>query len=318
MDIRVLRYFIAAVKAGSISGACARVHVTQPTLSRQFMDLEEELGHKLFERSNRRLTLTEKGRLFYERALMITELFDRTKAEIAAEDALSGEIRIAAGETPCLAPLASAIARLQREAPRVTVRIVSGSAETVRAELRSGVTDLGVFIGEIDATVWSRRKLKRSNRWGVITRRDGPLGKLSAVSPKDLVGRPLLTSIQADANNEFAAWFGELSPKVRYVARFNLIYNAWLLAQAGAGDVLALEGIYNPDPKSGFVWLPLTPPLSADVVIAWEKDRIMPPAVARLLELLDEEEIKNGMKEAEERKARAAELLGLRRPEPAS
>ena len=175
MDIRVLRYFIAAVEAGSISGACARVHVTQPTLSRQFMDLEEELGHKLFERSNRRLLLTPKGKLFYERALLITALFDRTKAEMKAEEELAGEIRIAAGETPCLRPLARAIARLREEAPLVTVVIVSGHEEIVRSELHSGVTDFGVFIGDVDLLQYGRISLKARNRWGLLTRRDGEL-----------------------------------------------------------------------------------------------------------------------------------------------
>lgn len=65
MDIRVLRYFLAAAEQQSISGAAQKLHVTQPTLSRQFMELEEELGHTLFVRTNRKLHLTEKGKLFY-------------------------------------------------------------------------------------------------------------------------------------------------------------------------------------------------------------------------------------------------------------
>lgn len=85
MDIRVLRYFLAAAEQQSISGAAQKLHVTQPTLSRQFMELEEELGHTLFVRSNRKLRLTPKGELFYERARSIVNLFDRTKEEIRAK-----------------------------------------------------------------------------------------------------------------------------------------------------------------------------------------------------------------------------------------
>lgn len=99
MDIRVLRYFLAAAEQQSISGAAQKLHVTQPTLSRQFMELEEELGHTLFVRTNRKLHLTEKGKLFYERAQAIVSLFDRTKAEIRSDDEMTGEIRIASGET---------------------------------------------------------------------------------------------------------------------------------------------------------------------------------------------------------------------------
>ena len=86
MDVRVLRYFIAAVEAESISGAAERLHLTQPTLSRQFMELEAELGHKLFVRSNRRLRLTPKGELFFDRARSIVDLCDRTKREMLEED----------------------------------------------------------------------------------------------------------------------------------------------------------------------------------------------------------------------------------------
>ena len=59
MDIRVLRYFLAVAREESISGAAEHLHLSQPTLSRQLMDLEEELGKKLFVRGNRRITLTE-------------------------------------------------------------------------------------------------------------------------------------------------------------------------------------------------------------------------------------------------------------------
>lgn len=93
MDIRVLRYFLAAAEQQSISGAAQKLHVTQPTLSRQFIELEEELGHTLFIRTNRKLHLTEKGKIFYERAQDIVNLFERTKAEIRAEDEMTGEIR---------------------------------------------------------------------------------------------------------------------------------------------------------------------------------------------------------------------------------
>ena len=290
MDIRVLRYFIAAVEAGSISGACSRVHVTQPTLSRQFMDLEEELGHKLFERSNRRLLLTPKGKLFYERALLITALFDRTKAEMKAEEELAGDIRIAAGETPCLRPLARAIARLREEAPLVSVVIVSGHEEIVRSELHSGVTDFGVFIGDVDLSQYGRISLKERNRWGLLTRRDGELAGKTSVHPEDLLRGPLVASLQASQNNELLSWLGKHAQEIRVAAHFNLLYNAYLLAEAGVGNVLALEGIINPEPKSNLVWLPLEPELSAGVSVAWVKDHVMTPAAERLLALLREED----------------------------
>ena len=204
MDIRVLRYFLAAAEQQSISGAAQKLHVTQPTLSRQFMELEEELGHTLFVRSNRKLRLTPKGELFYERARSIVNLIDRTKEEIRAEDELTGDIRIAAGETPALGSLARAIARLQKEAPKVRFHIVSGAEAQVKSELHSGLTDFGVFVGIADTIGYSSIKLRQKDVWGVLTRIDGPFAGKKQIEASDLAGQPLLCSEQSFSRNEFA------------------------------------------------------------------------------------------------------------------
>lgn len=290
MDIRVLRYFIAAVEAESITRAAERLYLTQPTLSRQFMELEEELGHKLFVRSNKKLRLTAKGELFYERARSIVELCERTKREMLEEDDLEGEIRIAAAETAALRSLARAIKRLQSVAPKVRCHIVSGAEVTVKAELHSGLTDIGIFVGSADVTAYSTLRLRSKDQWGVLTRADGPFGGKNCVEPGDLVGEPILCSSQAFDRNEFAGWFGAALPKLRIVGTFNLLYNAYLLAESGVGHVLALKGIINPEADSGVVWLPLSPSLEAEVTVAWEKNSRLSKPVELLLNFLREEE----------------------------
>ena len=290
VEVRVLRYFIAAVEAESISGAAERLGVTQPTLSRQFMDLEAELGHALFIRSNRKLRLTAKGERFYERAKSIVELCDRAKREMLEEDELAGEIRIAAGETPALKTLARAITRLQAVAPKVRCTIVSGAEPTVKAELHSGVTDFGVFVGTADISSYSTLRLHAKDVWGVLTRADGPYAGKTRIEATDLVDEPILCSSQAFERNEFAGWLNYLARDLRVVGTFNLLYNAYLLAQAGVGHVLALRGIINPEPGSGVIWLPLYPKLEADVIVAWEKQRRLSKPAQLLLDLLREEE----------------------------
>ena len=286
MDIRVLRYFLAAAEQQSISGAAQKLHVTQPTLSRQFMELEEELGHTLFVRSNRKLRLTSKGELFYERARSIVNLFDRTKEEIRAEDELTGDIRIAAGETPALGSLARAIARLQKEAPKVRFHIVSGAEAQVKSELHSGLTDFGVFVGIADTIGYSSIKLKQKDVWGILTRLDGPFADKAYIEASDLAGQPLLCSEQSFSRNEFDGWLNDMGSSLNIVGTFNLLYNAYVLA----GHVLALGGIINPTPASGLVWLPLHPRLQCDIVVAWDRSRRLSPAADRLIALLKEEE----------------------------
>lgn len=292
MDIRVLRYFLAAAEQQSISGAAQKLHVTQPTLSRQFMELEEELGHTLFVRTNRKLHLTEKGKLFYERAQAIVSLFDRTKAEIRSDDEMTGEIRIASGETPALSSLARAIARLQKEAPKVRFHITSGAEAQVKSELHSGLTDFGVFVGIADTLGYSAIKFKQKDVWGLLTRLDGPFAGKKHIEASDLIGQPLLCSEQSYRRNEFDGWLNDLRADLNIVGTFNLLYNAYVLATAGVGHVLALDGIINPTAASGLVWLPLYPRLECDIVIAWNHSRNLSPASKRLIALLKEEEAK--------------------------
>lgn len=292
MDVRVLRYFIAAVEAESISKAAQRLHLTQPTLSRQFMDLEEELGHKLFVRSNKKLRLTPKGEIFFERARSIVDLCERTKREMLEEEELAGEIRIAAGETAALRTFARALKRLQFVAPKVRCHIVSGAEPTVKAELYSGLTDIGVFVGSVDTTEYSTLKLKTKDAWGVLTRVDGPFAGKTQLEAADLINQPLLCSSQSFERNEFAGWLRYLAPDFRVVGTFNLLYNAYLLAEAGVGHVLALKSVINPEPESSVVWLPLSPKLEADVVVAWDKNRRQSRPVQLLLDYLREEEAK--------------------------
>lgn len=293
MNIRVIRYFIATVKAQSISAAAQQLYVTQPTLSRQFMELEQELGHKLFERSNRKIKLTPKGELFYVRALEIVDLFDRTKAEVSAEDEVLGSINIAAGETPVIRFLARAIRRFHDLAPKVQCNVISGSELEITSGLRNGTTDIGIFIGTVDLSDYDYIKLPQKDIWGLLTPVNSPLANREFITVQDIVKVPLLCSRQAINNNEFNGWLGQSAGELNIVGTFNLIYNAALLAEEGFGHVLALKDIYTPPADSNLRHIPLNPKLEADVIVAWPKNRRISKATEMLLDILRDEMKKN-------------------------
>ncbi len=94
MEIRVLSYFLMVAREENITKAAQLLHITQPTLSRQLMQLEEELGVKLFKRSNHNIMLTDDGMLLKRRAQEIVSLADKTKNEFVQQEQLSVEIRI--------------------------------------------------------------------------------------------------------------------------------------------------------------------------------------------------------------------------------
>ena len=103
MEFRVLQYFLAIAREGTISDAAESLHITQPTLSRQIKELEDELGKQLFIRSNKKITLTKEGMLLRQRAKEIVDLVDKTTTEIMSSNSIiNGEVYIGAGESHTL------------------------------------------------------------------------------------------------------------------------------------------------------------------------------------------------------------------------
>lgn len=99
MELRVLHYFLAIAREENFTRAAQQLHVTQPTLSRQIAQLEEELGVKLFVRSNHNIVLTEDGMILKRRAQEILSLADKTKRDFLQKDKnLEGVISIGSGE----------------------------------------------------------------------------------------------------------------------------------------------------------------------------------------------------------------------------
>ena len=197
MELRVLRYFLAAAREQSISGAANALHITQPALSRQLMDLEQELGTTLFLRGSRGkpIELTEAGNRLRLRAEEMITLADRTVEEFADQEAeLSGTVYIGGGETEGMRLLASAAVRLRARFPRVRFELYSGIAEDVAERLDQGLLDFGVLVGESALQKYDYLLLPASDVWGVLLRADDPLAAQSHIRPEDLRREPLIVS----------------------------------------------------------------------------------------------------------------------------
>ena len=289
MDIRVLRYFIAVVETKSVTAAAEALHITQPTLSRQFKELEDELGKKLFERGSRRITLTDAGELFYRRALMILELFNNTKAEIGAEnDEISGTINIAMGESPVLNFLAHNLTDLKQKYPKLKFNIVSCNDDTVRYLLKTEVCDFGVMISasEIGLNEYSYLTLPLKNSWGVLVRPESPLYDKEFITPDDLKKVPLLFSTQSLKNEEFRSWLNAPTSKLNIVCTYNLPQNAYMLAEANLADMVCLKDCVNLKQNSQMKFIPLKPALEASGFLVWKEQRTPSKVAAKFIEHL--------------------------------
>lgn len=287
MDIRVLQYFLAVAREQTISGAAGFLHMTQPPLSRQLRELEEELGKQLFVRGKRRITLTREGMLLRKRAEEIVSLMEKTKAEIAASDtSVSGDVSIGGGETEGMRHIAKIIFQIQRQYPEIHFHFFSGDGYDVTERLDRGLIDFGTLIEPIDLSKYDSIRLPRPDVWGLLLRKDHPLARQEVIRPGDLFDLPLIMSRQLMDENGLSGWLGDSHEKLRIVASGNLVNNLRLLAEEGVGGVITLEGIINLSGFSPLCFRPFAPRMRSWMYLAWKKYQVFSPAAEIFLKAL--------------------------------
>ena len=285
MDIRVLQYFLAVAREASITKAAESLNMTQPPLSRQLKELEEELGKQLFIRGSRRITLTEEGMILRKRAEEMLELMEKTKIEIS-------------GETEGIRLIAKTAEKIRRKYPGISYHLFSGNAEDVTERLDRGLLDFGILIEPADIKKYDFIKLPAKDRWGLLMRRDHPLAAKSAIEPEDLQGLPLIASRQSLAHNELSGWLGKQYESLQIVTTYNLIYNASLMVEEKVGCALCLDHIIPEYENSPLCFRPLKPLIEVGLDIVWKKYQVLTKSAALFLNAL-QEEIKSHKKDNE-------------------
>ena len=287
MEIRVLKYFLAVAREGSITKAANSLHLTQPTLTRQLQDLEKELGQKLLVRG----TLKPEGIIFKKRAEEIVEMVEKTENEFRSlSDTISGDIYIGGGETDSMKYIAKIMKEIQDEYPQVKFHIYSGNAEDVTEKLDKGLLDFGVLIQPIDLSKYDYITLPEKDVWGVISRKDSPLAEKEVITLEDLIDIPLLASRQMSPkysrDSGFLDWFGEKFDNLNIVATYNLVYNAAIMVKAGVGAAVTLDKLVNTSADSELCFRPLSPKLESGLDIVWKKNQVFSPAAKLFLDKL--------------------------------
>ena len=293
MEIRVLRYFLAIARDGSITNAANFLHVTQPTLSRQIRELEEELGQKLFVRKSHSMTLTNEGMILRKRAEEIVSMVDKTEAEFSSmENIIGGDIYIGGGETDAIKLVADVVNELRNDYPDIHYHLYSGNAADVTERLDKGLLDFGILIQPADISKYDYINLPAKDVWGVIMRKDSPLAQKNFIHKEDLLNIPLICSRQAmsqeRSKNEFAQWFGEYFEKLNVVTTFNLVYNAAIMVEAGVGYAVTIDKLTNTTESSSLCFRPLEPRIESGLNIIWKKYQIFSAPAELFLERLRE------------------------------
>ncbi len=284
MELRVLEYFLAVAREQSISAAADFLHLTQPTLSRQLKDLENEFGKQLFIRGNRKITLTQDGVYFRKKAEEIVTLTHRTEAEMKNTDqTVVGDIYIGAGETDAVGNIAKVAHKLQTQFGGIRFHIISGDTADLTDRLDKGLFDFCLLLGEIDQSKYAYLPLPYTDTWGILMHKDSPLAEKETVRAQDLWDKPLILSRQTQNASQFMRWFEKSASELNVIATYNLAFNASIMARERMGYVLTLDKLINTK-GTDLCFRPLSPKQTIGMSLVWKKYQPQSKAAQKFME----------------------------------
>lgn len=289
MDFRLLEYFLAVAREQNITTAAESLHISQPALSTQLKNLEEELGKQLLIRGvkgSRKVLLTEEGMILRKRAEEMLLLKKRTEEEISgSNEIIAGNVFIGTGETETVRLFAQVAKKLQKKYPDIRYNISSGNAEHVLEYLDKGIIDFGLLFREIDKQKYESIPVPIKDTWGVLMHKDSPLAIKESIQPQDLWDKPLIVPHQKGDDVFLNQWLQRDESQLHIAATYNLIFNASLLVDEGLGYALCYDKLINTQ-DSNLCFRPLYPRLEVKGYIVWKKYQVFSKAAELFLQYL--------------------------------
>lgn len=283
MEIRVLKYFLAVAREENITRAAESLHIAQPSLSKQIMELEHELGKQLLIRGKRKITLTDEGILLRKRAEDILSLIEKTEREISSDFSdISGEIAIGGNSTPTILKTASAI---HRKHPNVTFQFYNGDATDVTERLNHGNLDFAILLQPIDTLKYEYVKLPESSLWGVLMKKDCRFADLDMISKKELLQMPLILHRRIGLQQSIADWADTDIDRLHITATYNVVHGSpATFVKNNLGYFVTTKDMISDEPYSDVVFRPLKPELKIEYNLVWKRKNIFNNAAKVFLE----------------------------------
>ena len=285
MELRTLRYFLAAAQEENITRAADLLHVTQPTLSRQMIDLERELGTTLMLRGKNGLTLTDDGIFFKQRAEEIVELANRLEQSFVERDAhISGLIAIGASEAVGSRLFAKLIKQFSDKYPLVQFHLYNEMADNIKDRLDKGLVDVGLLLEPVDTAKYDFVRLSQKETWGILMRDDHPLAENPAVRVEEIVQYPLILPLRESVRSEILHWIRREEKDLTIPLSYTLLSNAALMVEAGLGCAFCLDGALAIHSSSRLKFVPLIPEHTTRSVLVWKKNHLFSPATSLFIQ----------------------------------
>lgn len=288
MEIRVLEYFLMVAREENITKAAQRLHLTQPTLSRQLMQLEEELQTTLFIRGKRKIELTEAGRILRRRAEEIVSLIGKTEQEVKANEEISGQIMIGTGIFDASQRfLPHVIEYFHQHYPEVQFDIYTGNADLIKDRLDNGLVDIGILLEPVNIEKYNFIRLTKQERWGIILSAKHELASHKEVRADELSQIPLFATNRLTVQNEVTNWFGRYKNHIEFPITYNFITTVLPLIQKNLGAAITIEGAYEASDHQQLRFVPFSPKLVTGVVVVWKKNNALSPALKKIIQVIE-------------------------------
>lgn len=285
MELRTLRYFLTAATEENITRAADVLHVTQPTLSRQLMDLEKELGTTLMLRGKKGLTLTDDGLFFRQRAEEIVELADRLEQRFAEKsESVTGIINVGASEAIGGRMMAKLICQFSDKYPLVQFHLYNEMADNIKDRLDKGLVDVGLLLEPIDVHKYEYLRLMQKETWGVLMRTDHPLAGLEVITPEDIAEYSLILPLREKVREDIINWIGREEKNLHIPLSYTLLSNAVLLVEEGMGCAFCLDGALAVRSSPNLKFIPIQPEKTTRSVLVWKKNQIFSPATSLFIQ----------------------------------
>ena len=283
MELRTLQYFLAVTKEENITRAAESLHISQPYLSKQLMDLEKELGKQLLIRGKRKVTLTEDGILLRKRAEEILSLVEKTEYDLSSNNPqISGEVTI--GGNPTMTILNTA-ARLRSQYPDVHFQFYSSDAIDVLERLEHGSIDFAIFLEPIDISEYDYIPLPESSRWGLLMPSDCELASKNYVEKNDLLKIPLIFHRRAGLQQLISHWADTAIENFNIAATYNVVNGSPVkFIRSGLGDYLTTKDLLPSVLEPDVCFRPLNPPLEIHYALIWKRAAFLSKAAEMFLQ----------------------------------
>lgn len=289
MEIRVLEYFVMVAKEGNITRAANRLHITQPTLSRQISELETELNTQLFTRGKRSIVLTESGQLLMQRAQELLNLVAKTKRDLQeSQTKIIGTVSIGCVESKASQKLAQWIKTFLKQHPCVMFEIVSGNGDDLREKLDKGLIDLAILLEPIEVAKYDSIKLDVKERWGILLPINHTLSKIEKITVDQLKSIPLIVSGRSIVQDELERWLGVRQDDLNIIATHTLLTNSLQLLNENIAYPISIEGAITIRNDETIKFIPLTPERITGHVLAWKKNQLMNPVTRLFLQQIND------------------------------